>query len=224
MTDFLFKHSSYYFISPLYDIDVNAPFYFMVEGVDGVGKTTFCESLQTTFNTLGIPCQTVHEPFEPANIPPRPTAQDFQNDREKYYEEHPLDNKTWLISDRSVWSTLAYNKCSDQFTRDAERWYETTFEHYNKVLFYLTASEKAIVTRLEKRGNMEPIEEDRAYQLKVKKKFKELVNNEELHVDVRAIINMTYSYPLSDKPSLLKKHKYLDTNFTPEEIEEALNG
>ena len=224
MTDFLFKHSSYFIISPLYDVDIHKPYLFMVEGIDGAGKTTFAKELQKAFNIANIPCQTVHEPFDPLKLPANPTAKDFQKDREEHYKQHPLDNKTWLISDRSIWSTLAYNDCSFELTRSMERWYEETFKHYNKVLFYLSASEPVTIARLKERGEMEEIEKDRRYQLEVKNKYKELISGEEVHVDVRAIVNTTYTYPLYGKPSPLKKHNYLDTDFTEEEIKEALGN
>ena len=205
-------------------MDIRDPYLFMVEGVDGVGKTTFCNELQKAFNIANIPCKTVHEPFDPLKLPAKPTAKDFQKDREEHYRQHPLDNKTWLISDRSVWSTLAYNDCPPEFIRGIERWYEETFKHYNKVLFYLSASEPVTIARLKERGEMEDIEKDRRYQLAVKNKYKELISGEELHVDVRAVVNTTYTYPLSDKPSLLKQHNYLDTDFTEEEIKKALGN
>ena len=223
-TDFLFKHSSYSIISPLYDVDIHAPYYFMVEGIDGVGKSTFCESLRQCLNISGVPSVTYHEPFDEFPLPDNPTAEDFQRNREEFYRTHRPDGQRWIISDRSLWSTVAYNDCSNKLIKDMERWYEDPeyLGNYNKVLFYLTARENVTIERLKQRGNIEPIERDRKYQLAVKKKYQEIMSDEVFHLDVRMIVNTTYNYPLSDTPSLLKQHHYLDTNFTEEEIRNAL--
>lgn len=223
--DFLFKHSSYFIISPLFDVSVDKPYYFMVEGIDGTGKSTFCNALKETLNVCGVPSVLYHEPFPEYPLPEHPTAEDFQKNREEFYRNNRPDGKRWIISDRSLWSTAAYNECSPELIKSMERWYEDPkyLGDYNKVLFYLCARENVTIERLKKRGNIEPIERDRRYQLNVKQKYQELISDETFHVDVRCVVNTTYSYPLYPTPSLLKQHHYLDTNFTEEEIKNALS-
>jgi thymidylate kinase len=184
------------------------PWYVMIEGVDGVGKSTFAEALREECGECGITAKLVHEPFYPTALPEKPEAENFQLDRERYYSSHQPDDKTWVISDRSLFSTLAYNPCTPSDLKRMAEWLENPayFGSYNKALVLLSANEETLQERLKKRQNegipLDALEIDRQYQSKVAQKYLDMAYNQPLPLDACYIL----------APSRLRRLKWLKRN------------
>ena len=184
------------------------PWYVMIEGVDGVGKSTFAEALREEIGEAGLQAKLVHEPFYPKALPEKPTAENYQLDRERYYASHQPDNKTWVVSDRSLFSTLAYNpwEVSDLMRMAAWLQNPAYFASYNKALVLLSANEETLQERLKTRQNegipLDALEIDRQYQSKVAEKYLEMAYNQPLPLDACYILT----------PSRLRRLKWLRRN------------
>lgn len=184
------------------------PWYVMVEGVDGVGKTTFAEALREEIGEAGLQAKLVHEPFYPAALPEKPEAENYQLDRERYYASHQPDDKTWIISDRSLFSTLAYNPWEASDLKRMAAWLQNPayFGSYNKALVLLSANEETLRERLKKRQNdgipLDALEIDRQYQSKVAKEYLDMAYNQPLPLDACYVL----------APSRLRRLKWLRRN------------
>ena len=170
------------------EIKQGAPWYVMVEGADGAGKSTFAEALKDEIRKEGEPCLLYHEPFYPKALL-EPKAEDYQLDRERWYSCHVPDEKSWIVSDRSLFSTLAYNPCSGEVAKRMGEWLENPayFGSYNKALIVLLPDEETLLKRLSNRQNegipLDALELDRAYQRKVAQKYAELLENPPYDLD-----------------------------------------
>ena len=209
-TDFLFAYASAFSINHWYGLDLSKPFYFAVEGIDGVGKSTFTNYLEDALKHSPVKYIRVREPFEPDKLPQHPTALDFCNDRFNYYTNHRPDPDTWILSDRSLLSTLAYNRCSNSLIRSMVRWWDSPrgLGDYNKVLFYLETKERIILRRLKQRGEILPIEADRRYQRQVSYNYTQLIHEETIPFDIVVRVNSGYRYPLTKNPPIARTNYY----------------
>lgn len=157
--------------------DDNKAWYILVEGIDGVGKTTFAKLLADNIRKTGFLCREVKEPYFSDTV--HKTSEDFQKDREEGMRSLFLKPREWIVSDRSVFSTLAYNYPSDFDIENMRKWWmEGDPSHFNKALIYLSAPEKKVLKRLKDREKStglkrEEIEANRLFQRTVKKKYME---------------------------------------------------
>ena len=65
------------------------------------------------------------------------------------------DEKSWIVSDRSLFSTLAYNPCSGEVVKRMGGFLENPayFGSYNKALIVLLPDEETLLKRLSNRQN-----------------------------------------------------------------------
>lgn len=91
-------------------------FLLIVEGPDGVGKTTFCRQLAALLIDLGVDVTLVKEPMDRACITADDPIAAFAKDRAKLFADvtlYELAAGKLVISDRSVYSSIAYQGQGD---------------------------------------------------------------------------------------------------------------
>ena len=66
-------------------VNQKALWYIMVEGADGAGKSSIAKLFEATIRKSGAPVSLYHEPFYPQSLPAKPTAEDYQLDRERWH-------------------------------------------------------------------------------------------------------------------------------------------
>lgn len=99
-----------------------APFLLIVEGPDGVGKSTFCRQLLRLLLEHGRDAILVREPMDRACITADDPIKAFAEDRARLYRDFvlpALSADKLVISDRSVYSSLAYQGQGDSVKTQA---------------------------------------------------------------------------------------------------------
>lgn len=94
----------------------NTEFLLLIEGPDGVGKTTFCRQLLMLLVEQGREVQLVREPMDRACITADDPVAAFAADRAKLYADVVLGALAagkLVISDRSFYSSIAYQGQGD---------------------------------------------------------------------------------------------------------------
>lgn len=181
-------------------VNQNAPWYIMVEGADGAGKSSLAKLFEDTIKKTGAPVRLYHEPFYPQSLPEKPTAEDYQLDRERWYASHQPDNRTQIVSDRSLFSTLAYNACPPEVVKRMTDWLNSPayFGSYNRCLILLHPDEQTLLERLKNRQNegvpLDALEVDRSLQAKVSDKYLALAKNPPFRVDVTLILKPRHKW------------------------------
>lgn len=145
--------------------------YIVLEGPDGVGKSTVVEKLCEQLTHMGVSCVTVQEPStgetgmrirevlksgETAECTEADLYRMFLKDRkeqEGYIKEH-LNCGITVISDRSFLSTLAYQTCYTvhQMLTDFLSYPEYRVSVVPDLAFILTCDHKELKKRLKSRG------------------------------------------------------------------------
>lgn len=91
-------------------------FLVLVEGPDGVGKTTFCRNLEKDLTAFGVDVLVVREPYDRNVMYNANPIEAFAADRVRLWQNKIADayraGKV-IISDRSVWSSVAYQGRGD---------------------------------------------------------------------------------------------------------------
>lgn len=144
------------------------PRFYVVEGIDGSGKTTFCESLQSSIIKSGTPCEIISESDDPAFHDlirsllksdlacPLAEAYTFAaaranciNKMKKFKKAHP---EGIVIFDRYIPSSLVYQ---------TEKISASEVKHINEnfplpeVIFYLQITPEKALARIQKREEKE---------------------------------------------------------------------
>lgn len=181
-------------------VNQKAPWYVMVEGADGAGKSSIAKLFEATIKKSGAPVCLYHEPFYPQSLPAKPTAEDYQLDRERFYASHQPDNTAQIVTDRSLFSTLAYNPCSSEEARRMAEWFDSPayFGSYNRCLILLHPDEQTLLEHLKKRQNegipLDALEVDRRFQAEVMEKYLSLAKNPPIRVDVTLILKPRHKW------------------------------
>ena len=146
--------------------------YIVLEGGEGVGKTTQTELLVKTLKSLNISATEMHEPGsapfaqelrkiikQGPKRTPKANLFAFNAARAESLEEikRLLDKGTWVVADRSWISTIVYQGHAEGLPLNDVR---TTCEvavgsTKPDAIFILDAEVETIVNRLDKRGNVE---------------------------------------------------------------------
>lgn len=181
-------------------VNLKQPWLIMVEGPDGAGKSPLAKLFEATIKKSGAPVSLYHEPFYPQSLPSKPTGEDYQLDRERFYAAHQPDNRTQIVTDRSLFSTLAYNPCSPAAVRRMSAWLDSPayFGSYNRFLVLLHPDEQTLMDRLEKRQKegipLDALEVDRRFQSEVMEKYLALAKNPPFRVDVTLILKPAHKW------------------------------
>lgn len=91
-------------------------FLLLVEGPDGVGKTKFCENLAKDLTNFGVDVLVVREPYDRNITHNADPIKSFAADRVRLWQNKiaaAYGAGTVIISDRSVWSSVAYQGRGD---------------------------------------------------------------------------------------------------------------
>ena len=184
--DFLFSPA----ISKIYHkkewgFDDKKPWYFAVEGIDGSGKTYFSNALSNLLSHEKIPFIQVHEPFTDLD-PMKAKAIDYQKDREKFYKEFK-DRGKWIISDRSLLSTLAYQRVPEEEVIHMKQWLHSKegLGDYNLCLCFMNSTYESAQENLRKRtgGNLEEIEKKEELQRRALNRYRMAIHREVFDFD-----------------------------------------
>lgn len=165
--------------------DNKKPWYFAVEGIDGSGKTYFSNALSNLLTHEKIPFIQVHEPFE--NLDPlRSTAKNYQKDREKFYKEFK-DRGKWIVSDRSLLSTLAYQRVPEKEVIQMKKWLHSKegLGGYNLCLCFMNSTYESAQANLKKRtgGNLEEVEKIEKLQRRALNRYRMAIHREVFDFD-----------------------------------------
>lgn len=176
--------------------------FFVFEGLDGSGTTTQIKLLVKHFCATG---KKVLETCEPTklitgeflrsclsgnfSVDSKTMLMLFAADRNEHLFSKDgilaaLETQDYVISDRYLFSSLAYQGASGHF--DLAKKFNEDFP-LPEILFFLDISTETAFSRVEKRANAKEIYETKLFQAKVKKMYKkvlELYNNSGMKIVV----------------------------------------